>query len=51
MEKPYVTPSVEFIRITGDALTGSNEEKADSQTRNIMFFMDDSDDFSGWTLF
>lgn len=51
MTKIYEAPFVEFIRITGDALNGSTEQKTDNNTKGIQYFFDDSDDFESWTLF
>ncbi|MBR1731622.1 MAG: hypothetical protein IJ725_04245 [Ruminococcus sp.] len=48
MRKKYISPFVEFVRITGDALAGSTERKTENGSKNINDFNGYSDDYSDW---
>ena len=48
MKKTYEHPYVEFIRITSDALVGSNPQGVDNNIQEINEFKDFSDDYSDW---
>ncbi|MBR2109335.1 MAG: hypothetical protein IJ932_05250 [Ruminococcus sp.] len=50
MKKSYIHPFVEFIRITADALTGSNPKSDDNNSREINDFKDFSDDYTDWVF-
>ena len=50
MKKSYVRPYVEFIRITADALSGSNPHSDDNNSQEINEFKDFSDDYTDWVF-
>lgn len=50
MKKPYVCPYVEFIRITADALSGSNPQSDDNNSQEINDFKDFSNDYTDWVF-
>ena len=50
MKKSYVCPYVEYIRITADALSGSNPRGDDNNSQQINDFKDFSDDYTDWKM-